>query len=144
MGVKRSGPPKSLVPAPPASELRDLLGCSYEVFDLVAHPRPGVTNEWRCYKKDTPPVLKVIDGQRNLYFVRPDRGCVHVTVVLGPAACDAALAGRVPAHLHDAIRSAPQYPEGRPIQLELRRLADVAYVEALVAVKLAPAAGGAS
>ncbi|MDH3455806.1 MAG: DUF3788 family protein [Gemmatimonadota bacterium] len=140
MAAKRSGPPKSLVPAPPVGELRDLLGRCYRVFDRVAHPSPSVTSEWRCYKKGTPPVLKVIDGKRTLYYVRPDRGSVHVTVVLGRLACDAALAGRVPAHLHDVIRSAKQFPEGRAVRLELHRLADVADVEALLAVKLAPAA----
>jgi len=145
MGAKRSGSPKTRVPAPPVGELRDLLGRCYEVFDRVAHPRPGVTGEWRCYKKGTPPVLKVIDGTRTLYYVRPDRGFVRVTLVLGRLACDAALAGRVPAHLHDLIRSARQFPEGRAIRLELHRLAEVADVEALVAVKLAPAAAaGAS
>jgi hypothetical protein len=145
MGAKRSGSPKSLVPAPPVGELRDLLGRCYSVFDRVAHPSPGVTSEWRCYKKGTPPVLKVIDGTRTLYYVRPDRGSVHVTLVLGRSACDAALEGRVPAHLHDAIRSAKQFPEGRAVRLELHRLADVADVEALLAVKLAPgAAAGAT
>jgi hypothetical protein len=127
------------VAGPPESELRDLLGRCYRVFDRVAHPGPGVTGEWRCYKKGTPPTLKVIDGKRTLYYVRPERGSVHVSFLLGRAACEAAMAGQVPAHLRDVIRSAKEYPEGRAVRLELRRLADIADVEALLAVKVAPA-----
>ena len=138
MAAKRSGSPKSLVAGPTEGELRDLLGRCYGVFDKVAHPAPGVTGEWRCYKKGTPPVLKVIDGKRTLYYIRPDRGTVHVSFLLGRQACEAALAGQVPAHLRAVIRSAKQFPEGRAMRLELHRLADVADVEALLAVKLAP------
>jgi hypothetical protein len=145
MAAKRSGSPKSHVAGPPEGELRDLLGRCYAVFDRVAHPSHSVTGEWRCYKKGTPPILKVIDGKRTLYYVRPDRGSVHVSLLLGRLACEAALAGQVPSHLHAVIRSAKEFPEGRAVRLELHRLADVADVEALLAVKLAPAtAAGAT
>ncbi|MDH5196854.1 MAG: DUF3788 family protein [Gemmatimonadota bacterium] len=145
MAAKRTGSPKSLVTGPPEGELRALLGRCYKVFDRVAHPGPGVTTEWRCYKKGTPPVLKVSAGKRTLYYLRPDSRSVHVSFVLGRRACEAALAGQVPTHLHGVIRSAKQFPEGRAVRLELHRMADVADVEALLAVKLAPApaAGGA-
>ena len=139
MAVKRSASPKSLVADPPDAELRALLGRCYRVFDRVAHPSPGASSEWRCYKKGTPPILKVIDGKRTLYYLRPDRGSVHVTFLLGRAACEAALAGQVRRRLQAVIRSAQQYPEGRAVRLELRRLGDVADVEALLAVKLGPA-----
>jgi hypothetical protein len=138
MAAKRPGSPKSLVAGPPEVELRRLLGRCYRVFERVAHPRPSVTSEWRCYKKSTPPVLKVMDGKRTLYYVRPDKGSMHVSFLLGRMACAAALAGQVPGHLHAVIRSAKEFPEGRAVRLELRRLADLADVEALLAVKLAP------
>jgi hypothetical protein len=143
MSARRSAAPKSLVAGPPEGELRDLLGRRYAVFDRVAHPGPGVINEWHSYKKGTPPILKVIEGRRTLYYVRPDKGTVHVSFLLGRRACEAALAGQVPSHLHAVIRSAKEYPEGRAVRLELHRLADVADVEALLAVKLAPAAAAA-
>jgi hypothetical protein len=139
MAAKRPGSPKSLVAGPREVELRDLLGRCYSVFERVAHPRAGVTGEWRCYKKGTPPVLKVLDRRRTLYYVRPDKGSVHVSFLLGRRACEAALAGQVPSHLHAVIRAAKEFPEGRAVRLDLHRLADVADVEALLAVKLAPA-----
>jgi hypothetical protein len=140
MAAKRPGSPKSLVAGPPEAGLRDLLGRRYAVFDRVANPGPGFTREWHCHKKGTPPILKVIAGKRTLYYVRPETGAVHVSFALGRQACAAALAGQVPSHLHALIRSAKEYPEGRAVRLELRRLADVADVEALLAVKLAPRA----
>jgi hypothetical protein len=113
-----------------------LLGRRYPLFDRVAHPGPSAAGQWRCYKKGTPPVLKVVDGKRTLYYVRPDRDAVHVSFLLTRRASDAALAGRLSGRLRDAIRSAQEFPEGRAVRLELRRLAEVADVEALLAVKL--------
>ena len=137
MAARETKTPKSLVAGPPERELRRLLGRRYRLFDRVAHPQPGVRGEWRRYKQGTSPTLKVIKGKRTLYYVLPDDEAVHVTFLLGRRASDAALAGRLPAHLRAAIRSAKQFPEGRAVRLALHRLADVADVEALLAVKLA-------
>lgn len=137
MAPRGTKAPKSLVRGPSEQELRHLLGRRYGLFERVAHLRPGVRGEWRSYKKGTPPILKVIDGKRTLYYVRPDKSAVHVTLLLNRRASDAALAGRLAEHLQAAIRSAKEFPEGRAVRLELHRLADVADVEALLNVKLA-------
>jgi hypothetical protein len=128
--------PKSVVAGPSEQELRELLGRRYQLFDRVARPRPGVQGEWRCYKKGTPPTLKVIEGKRTLYYVRPDKSWVHVTFLLTRRASDAALAGRLPEVVRTAIRTAKEFPEGRAVRLELHRLAEVSDLEALLAVKL--------
>jgi hypothetical protein len=140
MTAKASTPPKSLVAGPSEGELHKLLGRCYAAFDRVVHLSPRARGEWHCYKKGTAPILKLIDGKRTLYYVRPDRGSVHVSFLLGRRACDAALAGRLPPDLRAAIRSGKQFPEGRAVRLEVRRLADVAAVETLLAVKLARSA----
>jgi hypothetical protein len=140
MTAKASTPPKSLVAGPPEAELHELLGRCYATFDRVAHLSSGAREEWHCYKKGTAPILKVIDGKRTLYYVRPDRGSVHVSFLLGRRACATALSGPLPANLRAAIQSGKQFPEGRAVRLELRRLGDVAAVEALLAVKLARSA----
>jgi hypothetical protein len=137
MATRRAKTAKSLVAGPSEPELRQLLGRRYGLFDKVAHPAPSVTGEWRRYKKGTPPVLKVIDGRHTLYYVRPDKSSVHVTFLITRRASDAALASRIPRHLRAALQSAQEFPEGRAVRLELHRLADVADVEALLAVKLA-------
>lgn len=140
MTTKGATPPKSLVAGPSEAELRELLGRCYATFDRVVRLSSGARGEWHCYKKGTAPILKVIEGKRTLYYVRPDRGSVHVSFLLGRRACEAALAGHLPADVRAAIQSGKQFPEGRAVRLELRRLADVAAVEALLAVKLAPPA----
>jgi len=140
MTTKDSRPPKSLVAGPSQAELHTLLGRRYATFDRVVHLSAGARGEWRSYKKGTAPILKVIDGKRTLYYVRPDRASVHVSFLLGRRACEAALAGHLPPDLRTAIESGKQYPEGRAVRLEVRRLADVAAVEALLAVKVARSA----
>ena len=145
MTTKAPSPPKSLVGGPSEVELRKLLGRRYATFDRVTHLSSGARGEWHCYKKGTAPILKVIDGKRTLYYVRPDRGSVHVSFLLGRRACETALAGHLPPDLRAAIQTGKQFPEGRAVRLEVRRLGDVAAVEALLAVKVAPpAAAGAA
>ena len=82
------------------------------------------------------PVLKVSEGTRTLFYARPESGTLKVTVLLGGRAVEAALAGQVSRRLHGSIRNAKVYPEGRPVSLRVKRPADLARVEELVAVKL--------
>ena len=134
----RAKRPRSLVAAPPEPELRRLLGRRYTLFEKVAHPRPGVSGEWRCYKKGASPLLKILDGKRTLYYVRPDTDSVHVSFLISRKAKDAALAGRIRPRVRAALQAAQEFPEGLAVRMELHRLAEIADVEALLAVKLAP------
>jgi hypothetical protein len=59
-----------------------------------------------------------------------------VTVLLGGHAVEAAFAGRVSKGLHASIRRAKVFPEGRPVEVLVRRRSDLAKVEELVTVKL--------
>ena len=129
--------PTAVAPHPPTeSEMAAVLGDAYPAFQaLVSGAGPGAA-EWRRYTKSSPWVLKVSQGKRSLFYARPDSGHLRVTVLLGGRAVDAALAGRVSNRLHAAIRQAKVYPEGRPVSLLVRRPADVAKVEELIAVKL--------
>ncbi len=139
MNARRAKAPRSLVAGPSEPELRRLLGARYRLFEKVAHPMPSVSGEWRCYKKGTSPVLKVVDGKRTLYYVRPDAHSVQVSFLIARRAGDAALAGRLRPRVRAALRSAHEFPEGLAVRLELHRLAEAADVEALLAVKLARA-----
>ena len=136
MPTKRKGAARSRVAGPSDAELRRLLGRRYALFDRVAHPRPGVAGEWRSYKKGAPPVLKVLERGKTLYYVRPDSAAVHVSLLLSRRACEGPLVARLPVHLRSAIASAPVFPEGRAVRLALHRVAEVADVAALLAVKL--------
>jgi hypothetical protein len=49
---------------------------------------------------------------------------------------NAALSGKAPKRLQAAIRSARAYPEGRPLMVRVRKLADLRKVDQLIALKL--------
>jgi hypothetical protein len=117
-----------------------MLGRAHPAFQALATRGPGTISEWRRYSANSPWVLKLTRGDRTLYYLDPTRGAVCATVILGKRAADAALAGAVSEHLHQAIRSARAYAEGRPVRVLVKRMADVKGVLELVAVKLNPEA----
>jgi hypothetical protein len=124
--------------APASGELAKLLGKSHEVFQALACGRVGTACEWKRYGKNAPWVLKVSQGERTLFYLTPQTKQFEVTVVLGERATEAALAGRVRAELHAAVRSARPYVEGRPVRVVVRGRSDLAGVAELVDVKLNP------
>ena len=127
------------VPAhpPSESELKAVLGEAYSAFqDLVSLAGPGAA-EWRRYTKNSPWVLKVTQGKRSLFYARLDSGYLKVTVLLGGRAVEAALAGQVSKRLRESIRKAKVYPEGRPVNVVIKRPSDLAKVEELIAAKVA-------
>jgi len=137
--VKRAGRPAAAADeAPDERAVARQLGRAHAALEALLDRGPGTTREWKRYKKDGPWVLKVGQGARTLFYLRPDDGSFHVTVILGERAAAAALAGRVSAALHGAIRGARAYVEGRPVPVLVRTKADAALVEELLAVKLDP------
>ncbi len=126
-------------PKPPAEAvLLRPLGPARPAFEVLVSRGPGTTREWRQYRADGPWVLKLYQGKRTLFYAQPEAGQLKVTVLLGEKATAAALSGRVSESLHEAIRAARAYPEGRPVPLVVKTLADAALVEELLAVKLDP------
>lgn len=132
--------PAPVVDAGPPDEraVGKQLAGARRAFEALVERGPGTTREWKRYKKDAPWVLKVNQGTRTLFYLRPEAGEFKVTVILGARAAAAALAGRVSESLHEAIRTAKKYPEGRPVSVLVKKAADAALVEELVAVKLHP------
>jgi len=128
---------------PGAGELARLLGASHAAFLALTRLRTGLTCEWKRYSRTAPWVLKVSRRDRTLLYATPKADAFEATVVLGERATAAALGGRVPKALHASIRAARPYAEGRPVRVLVRRRADLASVEELVAVKLDPAGNDA-
>jgi hypothetical protein len=134
--TKSPRPHTSRPPTPAA--LAKLLRGAKEAFQALAKRGTGTTSEWRRYGAKSPWVLKVSQGERTLLYLEPTPGAVCATVVLGKRATEAALGGAVSKGLHDTIRSARAYAEGRPVRVIVKRMADVKGVEELLAVKLNP------
>jgi uncharacterized protein DUF3788 len=112
--------------------MKALLGDAYAGFQALVSRGSA---EWRP-SKNSPWLLKVSQAKRSLFYARPESGFVRMTVLLGQRAVDAALAGHVSKRLHESIRNAKAYPEGRPVTVVIRRASDLAKVEELLAVKL--------
>jgi hypothetical protein len=138
MPRKRADAPESPAEPPSESELAALLGPACAALEKLVAGGKARTAEWRRYTKRSPWVLRVSEGKKPVIYVLPEQGALRATVLLGPRAVDAALAGRVAARLHEAIRTAKVYPEGRPVPVRVKRASDAALVEQLVAVKLKP------
>ncbi len=135
--VKKAKAATGIEDNPPArSELRQLLG--HAAYGVLKSMYDGSTWEWKRYSKKAPWALKVSRDGRTLFYVKPSSGSFEVTVVLGPRATKAALAGQVSKSFHASIRAARPYAEGRPVRLVVWSEADLVFVEQLVAVKLAP------
>lgn len=133
--------PNPVAAHPPSdSELKAVLGEAYSAFQaLVSRAGPGAA-EWRRYTKNSPWVLKVSQGKRSLFYARPEAGHLNVTVLLGSRAVEAALAGQVSRRLHESIRRAKVYPEGRPVSVAIKKPSDLGKVEELIAAKVAATA----
>ena len=121
--------------------LATMLGPARSALEALVSGVPGRTAEWRRYSATSPWVLRVTQGAKPIIYVKPQPRALKVTVLLGPRAVEAALAGRVTKRLHRAIEEAKVYPEGRPVEVRVTGMSGVARVEQLVAVKLRPEAG---
>jgi kynureninase len=141
MSKKTSTPAPDHAP-PSKRQVAALLGGAHAAYRALAERGDGAVAEWRQYTKKSPWVVRVSKGARAYYYLQPEAGGCRVTVLLGARAAEAALAGAVPASLHDAIRQAKVYPEGRPVVVRVTTDDDVRAVEQLLEVKLKPPKAG--
>ena len=140
MPRKTSNPPPVPTAHPTDAELATMLGPAYPALEVLLRGAPERTAEWRKYSSRSAWLLRVSQRGKPVIYLQPEPGALKATVLLGARAVEAALAGRVSARLHPAIRNAKVYPEGRPVVVRVARASDAARVEELVAVKLKPVA----
>jgi hypothetical protein len=137
-GTARSTKPRPPVPAeaPTASDLRELLAGCHDAWQALLQGQEGAAGEWRRFTKNSPWVFRATRGKRPQFYARPEPGAFEVTVLIGANAVKAALSGTAPKRLQTAIRNAKAYPEGRPLRVWVRKLADLRKVDELIALKL--------
>jgi hypothetical protein len=123
---------------PPArDELATRLGRSDEAFERLLAALPRVRQEWRTYGRPSGWVLKLLQGTRTMCYVQPADGSFRVTVVLGQAAADAALASALSPAVKDALRAARVYVEGRSVAVDVSTTRHMDDVLLLLAAKRA-------
>jgi len=116
--------------------VRRLLGPARPAWEALLGGGGRRRREWKRYSAKYDWVVRVHDGKRTLFWLRPVARQLHVTLILGGKAVAAGLAGGLPERLKARLRAAPVYPEGRAIRLGLRSARGVPDVERLLALKL--------
>ncbi len=98
---------------------------------------PGVTEEWKCYAGLSGWTLVLRSKRRSLVYLRPLAKHFMASLAFGAKAVAAAEASDLPARVIEMIQTAPEYPEGRAVRLNVKTAADAKVVEQLLAIKAA-------
>ena len=126
---------------PTNAELSDALGASKAVWDqLLAdlEREHGVSvREWTCHSPKWGWSLRVKRKARTIVWLAPSRRSFDAAFILGDRAMAAAKLARLPKRVVDAMKSAPKYPEGTGVRLEVKSPRDLGALKALAAIKLA-------
>lgn len=126
---------------PPSSdELRDTLGPSVERWAaLLRHVHSAyapLTELWRHAGATFGWSLRLMQKERVILYLTPQRGAFLVGLVLGERAAQSAEAGSLPPLALEALTAAPKYAEGRGIRLSVTSSAQLEAVQALIPYKL--------
>lgn len=126
---------------PTDAELSDALGASKPVWDRLLADldrEHGVSvREWTCHSPKWGWSLRVKRKERTIVWLSPSRRSFQAGFILGDRAMAAAKLVRLPKRVVDAMKSAPKYPEGTGVRLEVKSPRDLGGLKALAAIKLA-------
>ncbi|MCP4593062.1 MAG: DUF3788 family protein [bacterium] len=126
---------------PQDSDLARVLGRSKKHWDnLRAHALdadPAAKPEWKYYSKKSGWTFLLRGKRRNVLYMRPvAKRCFAAGFMFGKRAVQAVEESDLPADVVEAIRQAPQYPEGRMVRLDVTTAADVKIAKKLLALKI--------
>ncbi len=107
------------------------------VLAQVAELSPAAKPEWKYYSAKSGWTLVVRGKKRNLLYLTPAEQHFRASLAFSEKAVAAAEGADLPSELLEQIRSAPQYPEGRPVRIEVRSPADAKLAKELLAIKVA-------
>jgi hypothetical protein len=95
-----------------------------------------LTEEWKFYGQKSGWILKTLRKKRNLFFFIPFEGSFRVSFVFGDKAVASAEQSDLPQDLITTLKNARKYAEGRGLQIDVKRSADVKNIMKLVQVKV--------
>ena len=130
---------KASTPRP--RDLKETLGRSSALWDglrdhLAAEYQP-LTEKWVMYSEKWGWSLQLKRKKRTILYMTPCKKHFLVGFVLGEKAVKAAHESDLPDSVLNLIDSAPKYPEGRGLRVEVRTKRDLGLIEKLAAVKMA-------
>ena len=126
---------------PRSKELKETLGRSSALWDqlrdhLAAEYQP-LTEKWVMYSEKWGWSLQLKRKKRTILYTTPCKKHFLVGFVLGEKAVKAAHESDLPDPVIALIDSAPKYPEGRGLRIEVRTKKDLDLIEKLAAIKMA-------
>jgi hypothetical protein len=95
-----------------------------------------LTEEWKYYGQKSGWILKTLRKKRNLFFFIPLEGAFKVSLVFGDKAVVAAQESDLAKKLVTTLKKARKYAEGRGLQIDVKRSADVKNIRKLVKIKV--------
>jgi hypothetical protein len=92
--------------------------------------------DWKFYGQKSGWILKTLRKKRNLFFLVPSEGSFRLSFVFGDKAVAAAEQSDLPKDIITTLKNARKYAEGRGLQIEFKRQADVENIQKLVEIKV--------
>lgn len=127
---------------PGPRDLSRVLGGAAALWrQLVAHMTrtyAPMTEQWNFSGAKYGWSLRLKQKDRVILYLTPQAGCFLVGLALGEKAADAARDRGLPASVLEIIDRAPRYAEGRGIRLTIAAGDDLAAIQELAALKMAP------
>lgn len=122
--------------APPSdAALRDELGPAHVAYRALLDAYPDTHPEWKWYGVRNGWTLKLLDGKRNLCFIKPGDGAFIVAFTLGHDAVNRALESDLSTDVLHQIATGPAYPEGRGVRLRIETEHELEPVHTLIRLK---------
>lgn len=119
---------------PTDKELDEALGPARRLWDELVRDTP---TEWNSYSVKAGWSLRLKQGQRNIVYLSPGRGCFLASFALGDKAVQAARQSGLPPRVLRIIDEARRYAEGTAVRVGVRNAADLPIVRKLMAAKTA-------
>ncbi|MHC4113281.1 MAG: DUF3788 family protein [Planctomycetota bacterium] len=92
--------------------------------------------EWKFYGQKSGWILKTLRKKRNLFFFIPLEGSFRISFVFGEKAVAVVEKSDLPKGLITNLKNARKYAEGRGLNIDVKRLADVEHISKLVEIKV--------
>jgi hypothetical protein len=125
---------------PSNADLESALGRAKPVWDQLiadlASEHDVTIQEWRNYSVKAGWALRLKRGKRTIVWLAPFAGSFQVAFIFGDRAVLAARESRLSARVLHMLDSAPRYPEGTALRLQIKSARDLALVRKLALLKL--------
>jgi len=126
---------------PTSGELSAALGPARSVWDQLLASLAGEhgadVHEWNSYSPKAGWSLRIKRKARTVVWLGPSKGSFIAAFILGDKALRAARGINLSQRVVKAIASAPKYPEGTGVRLQIKRAGDLPGALKLAAIKLA-------